>query len=227
MRSIQIITVSFIILSGVAGCKKSPVKNIDEGEIHYSISYIGRTGSVSEAMLPNNMVVKFKENKILMEIMTPIGNNGIFNIIDPSQKRVDTFMRLLGMKFSYSGGYGEIPPGIDPMVDMVIEDTGIEKEIFGLNCMNSKAFIPDSGYEFDLWYTKEINIENPNISTPFKSIDGVLISFFYRMGDMIVEFEAEGVYLKPIPDKDFIIDDKYRNIDRDDMDSIISKMMNL
>jgi len=182
---------------------------------------------VSEAMLPNSLVVKFKQNKILMEIMTPIGNNGIFNIIDPEQGRIDTFLRLLGMKFCYTGIFGEIPPGIDPMTDMKIEKTGVTREMFGLNCLNAKATIPTGSYEFDLWYTEEIGIDDPNSSTPFSTIDGVLISFFYRMGEMIVEFQAEGVYNKPVSDKDLTLSGKFRNIDRDDMDSIISKMMNL
>lgn len=227
MRNIRIIAISFIILSGLAGCNRSNVKHINEGEIHYGITYIGRQGSVSEAMLPNSMVVKFKENKILMEIMTPIGNNGIFNIINPEQESVETFIRLLGMKFFYTGVYGEIPPGIDPMSDMVIERSDKKKEMFGLNCMNAKASIPGSGYEFELWYTTEIDIANPNLSTPFKDVEGVLLNLFYRMGDMIVEFEAQGVYIKPIPDKDFAQQENYRKITRDDMDSIISKMMNL
>lgn len=227
MRSFQIIAVSLLIISGLAGCKKSPGRNFNEGEIHYSISYIGRVGSVSEAMLPNMMVVKFKDNKILMEIMTPIGNNGVFNIIDPAQNRIDTFMRILGMKFCYIGEYGEIPPGIDPMEDLLIEKTGAEREMFGLNCTQAKASLAEEGYEFELWYTKEIGINDPNFSTPYSTIDGVLITFFYRMGDMIVEFSAEGVYMKPVPDKDFIVEENYRKIDRKDMDSIISKMMNL
>jgi hypothetical protein len=227
VRSFHFIAVSLIVISGLAGCKKSTGKNFNEGEIHYSISYIGRNSSISEALLPEMMVVKFKDNKIIMEIMSPIGSNGIFNIIKPEQKSIETYMRLLGMKFCYMGEYGEIPPGIDPMEDLIIEETGEMKELFGLNCMKAKAELPGEGYNYDLWYTSEIGINNPNFSTPYSALDGVLISFFYRMGDMIVEFNAEGVYIKTVPDKDFIIEENYRKIDRKDMDSIISKMMNL
>ncbi|MEZ5010528.1 MAG: hypothetical protein R2744_02305 [Bacteroidales bacterium] len=227
MRNTRIIIFSFFIISALAGCKNDSVKHIDEGEIHYNLTYIGRVGTVSEAMLPNSMVVKFKNNKILMEIMTPIGNNGIFNIIDPEQEKVETFIRLLGMRFYYSGVYGEVPPGIDPMEDMVIVKTGKKKDVFGLECLNAVATIPSTGYTYDLWYTDKISIDNPNQSTPYKDIEGVLVSFFYRMGDMIVEFDADGLYKKTIPDKDFITDEKYRKINREDMDSIISKMMNL
>jgi len=227
VRSFQIIALSFLFIFGLADCKKSSGKNFNEGEIHYSISYIGRQGSVSDALLPDMMVVKFKDNKVLMEIMTPIGSNGVFNIIDPAQNRIDTYMRLLGMKFCYYGEYGEIPPGIDPMKDLVIEQTGEEKEIFGLNCMKAKGSLAETEYEFDLWYTDEIGITDPNFSTPYSSIDGVLMTFFYRMGDMIVEFNAEGIYTKSVSDKDLIVEEDYRNIDRKNMDSIISKMMNL
>jgi hypothetical protein len=131
------------------------------------------------------------------------------------------------MKFYYTGVNGEIPPGIDPMDDLILEKTDRKKEIFGLSCKNIKASLPSNDYVFDIWYTDEIALSNGNASTPFSMIEGVMISFFYRMGDMIIEFEADGVYLKSISDKDFIKGEKYRKIDRESMDSIISRMMNL
>lgn len=227
MRYIRLILISALIFTGLEGCDHSGLKNLNEGEIHYSIRYTGNHGSVSEAMLPNNMVVKFKNSRVMMEIMTPIGNNGIINIIDYENNTLETYIRLFGMKYVYRSVAGEIPPGIDPMSNMIIEKTSRTREFFGLECNHATATIPETGFTYDLWYTTEIELHNPNISTPFNTIDGVLIMFFYRMGDMIVEFEAQGVYRRSIPEKEFTPGSKYRNLDRPTMHSIISKMMNL
>lgn len=216
-----------IVFSGLEGCKQSGLKNLDEGEIHYSIKYTGRTGTVSESLMPDNMVVRFSNNRILMEIVAPVGNNGIFTLIDQENNTMETFISLIGMNYVYRGVAGEIPPGIDPMSDMIIEKTSRTREFFGLECKNAIASVPGTDFSFDLWYTTEIKLHNPNISTPFSSIDGVLILFFYRMGDVLVEFEAQGIYNRAVSDKEFAVGDKYREIERAPMHSIISKIMNL
>lgn len=224
---IILISISVIAFSGLKGCVHSGLQNLNEGEIHYSIKYSGNHGSVSEAMLPDNMVVKFKNTKIMMEIMTPIGNNGIINIIDSKENTMETYLRLIGMKYVYRGIAGEIPPGIDPISNMTIEKTSRTREFFGLQCNHAKVTLPEIEFTYDIWYTTEIELVNPNLSTPFSSIDGVMIMFFYKMGDMIVEFEAQGVYKRSIHEKEFAPGSKYRALDRNTMHSIISKMMNL
>ena len=218
MRYIRIILLAIIVFSALEGCKKSGLKNLDEGEIHYSIKYKGRQGTISEALMPDNMIVRFRNNKILMEIMAPIGNNGIYTLIDQESNSMETFITLM---------VGEIPPGIDPMSDMIIEKSSLTREFFGLECKHATATVPGTDFSFDLWYTTELGLHNPNISTPFSSIEGVLLLFFYRMGDVIVEFEAQGIYNRSIPDKELTVGDKYREIERAPMHSIISKMMNL
>jgi len=227
VKSKILIFTSVIILTGYTACKKSSVKNINEGEIHYNIIYNGRVGSIPIELMPGRMVVKFKDSKTMFELTSPIGNNGISNIIDPQEKTVETYIRMLGMKYLYTGSINDVPPGIDPMPDMILNKTDRTAEILGLKCKHAIAELPGSDFRFDLWYTDEISIDDPNYSTPFREIDGVLISFFYRMGEMIVEFEADGVYMRPITDKDFQKTEKFRQISRDDMDSIISTMMSL
>lgn len=178
-------------------------------------------------LMPNSMVVKFKENKSLMEITAPIGNNGIFNLIDPKNNTMSTYVRFLNIKYYYQGETGPSPPGVDPMNDMKLEKTGDIDVISGLNCKHVLAKLPGYDQPFDVWYTNEIDIEDPNNSTPFRDIDGVLLKFFYKMGDMIIEFEATNVYERSIPEKDFNQTDKFLRISREDMDIIISKLMAL
>lgn len=222
-----IVFISFLILSGLVGCKRSSLGKFDEGEIHYRIIYNNPGGTIPMDLMPNSMVVKFKDDKTMMEITAPIGNNGIYNFIDPKEEIMSTYVRFLNIKYYYQGETGTSPPGIDPMEDLRLEKTGDIEIISGLNCKHVQARLPDIDRIFDVWYTNEIDIDDPNNSTPFKDIDGVLLNFFYKMGDMIVEFEATNVYERSVPDKDFQQTDKFLRISREDMDRFISKMMAL
>ncbi len=216
-----------MILVGVSGCKKSAFKSIDEGEIHYKIHYVDRNAVLPDDLMPDNMVVKFKNNKILMEIISPIGNNGVYNIIDPENKEIRTFFRVMGMKYYYMGTTNEIPPGIDPMSDMNIEYTEQVSTILDFECRKAIISLPGRDFNYELWYTNEIDIDNPNLSSPFENIDGVLMNFFFLMGDIIVEFDAQAIYIRDVPDKDFEKKENYRRIDRKSMDDLIVSMMNL
>lgn len=227
MKHKVIICLFCIILAGLSGCKESALKSIDEGEIHYKIRYVDRDAVLPDDLMPDNMIVKFKNDKILMEIMSPIGNNGVYNIIDPEQKQISTFFRIMGMKYYYVGTTEEVSPGIDPLPDMKIEYTDKVSRILDFECRKVIVTLPERDLYYELWYTDEIDIDSPNLSSPFEAIDGVLMNFFFYMGDIIIEFDAEAIYLKDIPDKSFETKENYRRIDRKSMDDLIISMMNL
>ncbi|MFP4488650.1 MAG: hypothetical protein ACLFN1_05040 [Bacteroidales bacterium] len=221
---IYLFCMSLVVLSG---CKESAFKSIDEGEIHYNIRFVDRNAVLPDDLMPDKLVIKFKDDKILMEIESPIGNNGVYNIIDPEKKEIKTYFRIMGIKYYYTGTTDEIPPGIDPMSDMTIEYTDQSSTILDFECRKAVVNLPGRDLSYGLWYTDEIDIDSPNLSNPFQGIDGVLMNFFFLMGDIIVEFDAEAIYHRDVPDKDFEKKENYRRIDRKSMDDLITSMMNL
>jgi hypothetical protein len=64
------------------------------------------------------------------------------------------------------------------------------------------------------------------MSTPFREIDGVLMSFFFIMGKAELRFEAESVFKKDIPDKAFERRPKFRSVSRESMEKIITELIN-
>lgn len=203
------------------------MKSIHEGEIHYRITYQERNAILPDELMPGSMIVKFKDDKTVMEITSPIGNNGVFIITEPDKKQIRTFLSVLNMKYYYVGPSGEIPPGINPMESMKIEETGQVATILDMECRKAVVSIPEKDFTYDIWYTENLGIKKPNSSNPFKIIDGVLINFFFMMGDAMIEFEAEAIYQKPIPDRVFEKGEEFRRIDRKSMDDLIASMMSL
>ena len=225
-RSGLIIALIFAIAG--SSCKQRGEKYIDQGEIHYTIEYMGDMGVVPKEYMPRNLIVSFKDDKILFDISAPFGNIGIYNLSNPKEEIYDTYISLLTLKYSYASKPGEVNPGFESMKDIRVNKTSKSAIICGFNCKNAEVTFPQTGDKvYNIWYTNEIKVKNPNIATPFRDIDGVLMSFFFFMGTAEMHFTAETVYKKEIPDKTFERREKYLQVSREDIDSFINKMGSL
>jgi hypothetical protein len=223
---VLIITIAFA-MTGYS-CKKKGGKYIDQGEIHYNIDYIGSVGSVPKEVMPKDMVVSFKNNKILFEMVSPFGNSGIVNLSNPEKGIFDTYFSLFTIKYFYAAKPGELFPGFEAMEGMVIKKTSKTSVICGFNCKNAEVTFPSNkGKVYPIWYTNEINVKNPNAATPYNQIDGVLMSFFFILGPSELHFDAETVYKKELPDETFERRNKFIRVSKEDIDRFINKMISL
>ena len=218
------------IIFAVTGysCKERGGKYISQGEIHYAVEYVGRFGSFPEEFRPKNLIVSFKDDKIVYELISPIGNSGIINLANPAKKIYDTYISLFTIRYYYDAEPNELRPGFEAMNGMELHKTSKSAVICGYNCKNAEITFPrDRSKRFSIWYTDEINVKNPNISTPFNEIDGVLMSFLFLMGGTEIHFTAETVYKKEISDRMFDRREKFKKVSKDDINKFIVKMINL
>jgi len=218
---------AIIAITGYS-CNHKGGKNIDQGEIHYTINYSGKVGFMPKEILPKNMIVAFKDDKILFNISAPFGNSGILNVSNPETGIFNTYINLLGFKYYYTASPGENYPGFDAMKGIEIHKTPGISVICGFNCKSADITFPNNRMKvFKVWYTDEIDVKNPNAATPFSEIHGVLMKFFFVMNEAELHFEAETVYKKEIPDKIFDQKEKYLKISRQDIDDIINKFVSM
>lgn len=228
MRFLRLSFIAGLLILIIYSCKERGGKNIEQGEIHFTIEYLKNSGSLADDLKPRNLVVSFKDDKILFEILAPIGNQGITNIINPEKNIFDTYINLFGGRFYYSGNPGELHPGLASMEGAQIKKTTKTSVICGYNCKNAQVTFPfDRSKVYDFWYTEEIKVKNSNVSTPFSEIDGVLMSFYYLLGGSEMKFEAETVFDKEITEKSFERKPKYKLVSKVAMDNLITKMVSL
>ncbi len=226
MRFKSGLLIAIIIALTGNSCKDKGEKDIDQGEIHYTIDYSGNVGTMKELM-PRNLIVAFKDDKILFEMST-FGNSGILNLSNPEDGIFDTYISLMTIRYFYAGQAGEVLPGFEAMKGIEIRKTAKNTIICGFNCKSAEVTLPanrDKPYE--IWYTNEIKIKDPNASTPFREIDGVLMRFFFILGSAEMHFTAETVYKKEISDRMFERRDKYVRISREDIDKFINRFVTL
>lgn len=228
MRSGQALlftTISFLILSS---CNKYGGRDLDQGEIHYDVSFKGHVSHMPREIMPKSLVVSFKDDKIVYELISPFGNSGITNLANPSKEIYDTYLSLFTLKFFYPSKPGEIYPGFESMKGIDIRKTSKTSVICGFNCKHAEVTFPaDRSKIYNIWYTTEIPISKPNASTPFQEIDGVLMNFFFFIGTSEFHFEAQNVYRKEIPDKTFERREKFKRVSKKDINKFIDKMVSL
>ena len=228
MRFSYALFIAVIFAITGSSCKQKGGKYISQGEIHYNIDYKGNFGTMPKEILPKNLVVSFKDNKILFEMLSSFGNSGILNLTNPEKGIFDTYFSLFTLKYFYAVQPGEQFPGFESMNGIVIKNTNKTTVICGFNCKNAEVTFPGEKEKvYEIWYTNEINVEHPNTATPFNQIDGVLMSFFFFLGPAELHFDAETVYKKEIPDITFERRDKFIRVSREEIDKFINKMINL
>jgi len=206
-------------------CKNKGGKNIDQGEIHYNIDYIGNFGSMPKEVLPQNLVVSFKDDKILFEMMG-FGKSGILNLSNPEKGIFDTYFSLFTKKYYYAAESGELFPGFEAMNGMTLKKTSKTSVICGFNCENAEITFPDDKNKiYNIWFTDEIKVKKPNASNPFSEIDGVLMSFFFIMGKTELHFDAETVYSKDVPDETFERRENFDRVSKENLTKLINQMI--
>ena len=196
-----------------------------EGEIYYNIKYVSNPSTISSDLLPKELVIAFRNDLISTRLKTPIGNSGVITVVNPRDNIYDTYLNILSFKYYFEGNYRDMQPGFNSMEGITVHNTGRKSVICGFNCRQARVDLPDNKTTRYIWYTDEIRAENPNRMTPYREIDGVLMDFFYIIGDAELQFTADEVLAKQVPDKEFERKKNYRKVSAKYLDTLIMKMI--
>ncbi|MFC2137317.1 hypothetical protein ACFLTE_04005, partial [Bacteroidota bacterium] len=196
---------------------------IKEGYIEYEVIYLNKEKeSLYSFMLPKTMVMAFKKNRIKSSLNGFSGNFAFSTILNTKSDSSIALFQIMNQKYYYletNKGQSELfgnLPGIK------IEESKDTSVISGITC--NTAYInstQDSFAPFNISYTKNIKIHNPNKKNPFYKIDGVLLDFQVNMYNMDMRFIAKKVIERDVPDSIFQIPDEYKRINRETVDKII------
>ncbi len=215
-----------VTLLFLASCRGDRAyKNMKEGEIYYNINYVSNPSRLSSDLLPKELVIAFRNDLISTSLKSPIGNSGITTVVNPRENIYDTYLNILSFKYYFEGNFRDMQPGFSSMQGISIHDTGRKSVICGFNCRQARVEMPDMKKSRYVWYTSEIKAENPNRMTPYHEVDGVLMDFFYVIGDAELQFTADEVLVKKVADKEFERKNNYRKVSSKYLDTLILKMI--
>ncbi len=198
-------------------------KAINEGVIIYELSYPQfKDDNIFTSMFPNEMAFKFKDNNTKSELKTSMA---VFSTALLAEKNKKTLTHLVRIASKYSGlvmdstqivhEYGKMPDG------MVITPTSKTKTIAGFVCKNALiTFSNDSTKNFDVYYTDEIGIEDPNWCTPYHEIKGVLMEATVNKFNIDMHMIAKSVTAQKFEESEFQITQKFQPITVEEMADI-------
>ena len=215
-----------IILVLVNSCSiNHKVKGIREGEIRYKITYLkDATENPLIGLMPTELNMVFKDNNVSMSVE---GWMGIFKssfIKRNKNSEMITLLKIMNKKVYCQSATSTGLLGVDDFSNMSISFDNLTREILDFKCNHAIASIPEKQMEFDIYYTRDIQIEQPNSNTPFEEIPGVLMQFQMQMDGIPMQLVADKLTKFEVPENVFDIPDEYQKISIDQMDEIFKSL---
>jgi hypothetical protein len=221
-RFLPILSVFLFLLS----CDSTDVKNQPQGVIEYSVAYISNKSSIPTNLLPKKVTLKFKAHKSITTIDGFMGMFCFSNICDFKKLTNTMILKVMDNKYYYPGSKYEPPFFFDGLKDVNIELKNEPRLIAGLIC--KKAIISyknNSKPSFEVYYTDQIRIKNPNKSNPLNQLNGVLIQFNISMNTIEMHLMATKYKNDIISDELFKIPKEYRKVSKEKMSGVLAKLL--
>jgi len=215
-----------IILWFLASCglgSDGKKEGSNEGVIVYELTYPQFTeDNIFTSMFPHEMTFKFKDNDTKSELKTKMAVFSTSILVEHNSRSLTHLVRVANQ---YSGlvmdsaqivdMYGKAPD------DMSVVQTSKTKTIAGYLCKHARvSFDTDSTRNFDLYYTEDINIDDPNWCTPFHEIKGVLMEARMNKFNIDMHMVAKSVTFQEFPEEEFKVTQQYNPITAEEMADI-------
>jgi GLPGLI family protein len=219
MKKCLFFCLSLLILgSAIPGCgpKVNP-KFISEGIIEYKASAMDPDNAMA-GIAPSKMVVRFKENYTAAEMSAGAGLFGTSFISDPNKKQFINLVKMFGDKSAVRYDSVAVKKDVDADPKPIIEKLKDTKIIAGYSCNHARVTFADpKEHGFEIWYTTEINIKNPNWTNPFHEIDGVLMEYQLKRYGLELRFKCTSVIKASVDDEVFQLPADYKLISPKEM----------
>jgi GLPGLI family protein len=218
-KSLLIAFASCLYILGVTSCSNSDETFLSEGVIEYDAAVVDQSHPMA-GLAPNKMTIKFKNNKSCAEMSAGMGLFSTSFISDPETKTMIQLVKLLNKKFSLVQNEAEIKKENDAY-PLEITPSKETKLIAGYKCQKAHVKVNDEfATEYDIYYTKDLNIKNPNFANPYYKIDGVLMEYQMKKFGLEMRFTAKMVKCEDVDDSTFELPADYKAVTKEAMDEL-------
>ena len=172
---------------------------------------------------PSSATFKFKEDKFIIEMSTM----GMFNtsvILDSKAKTIAQTVKFLDIKQACIENEQDLLEE-NAEYALKIDETKETKDIIGLKCYKAHVTkMKEPNIKFDVWYTKELGMENINALTPYAQLKGVLLDYRVKKMGMELHFLAKSYKDIKIPDNAFEIPASMKIVPKTEMEEFIKNL---
>ena len=226
IRTIQfafLMFASFAILL-CTGCKHGGSGNTaSQGWIEYDVTAVDPSNPMAD-LAPNKMLVKFKEKRSVAEMSAGMGLLTMTFVSDYNTKTVTQLVKLLNKKYASTANAEELQKEKNNS-GITVTKTNDTKLIAGFKCKKAKVTCANHSHpDFDVYYTDEIELENPNWGNEYSDIDGVLMEYQLKRYNIELLFTARKVEKKHVEDSEFDRPADYKLITQKELDDLFVGM---
>ncbi len=218
-----VIILSFFVITS---CNELVENGIDEGILKYKITYLeDKADNPLISLLPSHLEMHFKDNSVSLCVK---GWMGIFESVFIKQAETGnsiTTLKIMNKKLYYISDSVVGFMGDSKYLDLQLKFDNQKKRILNFDCKHALVFVPSENLKFDIFYTDEISIDNPNGNTIFEDIPGVLMEFQVEMNGIPMHLIATELVESKVPDDDFCIPIGYKEVEKREVDTIFSSIM--
>jgi hypothetical protein len=162
-------------------------------------------------------VVKFKDNYSAAELEAGLGFAKMKFISDPKSNQFRSQVFFFEKKQS-TMNMEELKRTNYYLPDYDVEYGNKTKEIAGYKCKNATLKFKDGSPSYEVWYTKDIGIKNPNWSNAYYKIDGVLMDYRLKKYGLELHFTATSVSEASIDPAYFTIPPEYEPVKNSELE---------
>jgi len=210
------------LLFALPGCKQGLFKKHNsEGTIEYKVAVMDSNNPMAK-FAPDKMLVKFKNNLSYAQLIAGMGLFETDFVNDEPNHKIIQMVRLLNKKVFYIADTNAVNKELKASPKLVFTPSSDTKVIAGFKCKKIGVAYADNKFPpFDLYYTEDIKLDNPNWATPFRDINGVLMGYRISRYGFYLECTATKVSMDDaIDDKQFQIPPEYKKISKEQIDEL-------
>ncbi len=206
------------------GCSEDSA--VPQGIIVYDVSYLNLEESILENVLPSEMTIVYKGDKVRGQ-MRSIG--GVINSEFIGNSKTKEFQQLLK---SYQDYYvcnlneQSVKVLVDKFPAVRLEATADSIDVAGYKCGITMAYpLSGEGEPMRIYHTDELDIINPNWYTQFDQISSVMLGYELEQFGMKLRLEAKEIVQRPVDDAVFTVDAQYKTVDPKEMEAVFEKLI--
>jgi len=200
------------------GDSKKTENSLTEGSIEYNAEVVDLSHPMA-GLAPSSATVKFKDNKLQVEMSTM----GIFNttfISNPGRKTLTQMVKFMDIKNACIQGECDLVQE-NKDYELKFKPTNETKKIAGYNCKKVKVIMVNNPEViFDIYYTDELGMDSINNIGPYKEIKGMLMQYRLKKLGLEMCFTATSVKKEEIKDDAFEVPTFYKIVNRQEMEKL-------
>ena len=214
--------ISFLFCSVIVlfpGC--SGGSSNGEGTIEYEAEILNKDHPMA-FVAPSKMTFQFKNSVCRGELSAAMGMFTTVIVSDPEKRNVTQLVRLVHTKIAHVFPEQDMKKQNEKIYPpFKIEKTEEIKEIAGYKCKKAKIIFDGGKHEnFDVYYTNDVKIKDPNWSSPFHDIEGVLMEYQMLKYGMELRFTAKSIDEKPVKGSSFDVPKDYKMVPEKEIDAL-------